>query len=343
MKAYELVSGAGAHALRVVERAPRELAAHEVRVKMGAAALNFRDLMIADGQYGITDTTPMVPLSDGAGEVVETGAAVTRVKVGDHVIIGFWPHWQEGEIAPDKLSASFGVQLDGTLADELIADQQALTIAPAGLSAAEAATIACAGVTAWNALFVRGALQPGATVLLLGTGGVSVWALQLAHAAGLRPIVISSSDEKLARARDLGAVGTVNYVKTPEWQAEILRLTGGRGVDLVLEVGGKGTISRSLQATRLGGTVIVMGGRAAGDGEGIEPATLIGGAKTVAGIMVGSRVMQENLVRFIEAKGIRPVIGHVFESGDAIAAYEQVKAGAFGKVVINLGGYVHTR
>jgi len=339
MKAFELAAGAGIHALRLIDRPTNVLGPHEVRVKMAAAALNFRDLMFANGHYGVPSGEVVVPLCDGAGEVIETGAAVSRVKTGDRVIFGFWPQWTDGDIGTEKVAGSFGAQFDGTLAEQVVADEQALTIAPAGMSAAEAASVACAGVTAWNALFVRGASKPGATVLLLGTGGVSIWALQLAHAAGLRPIVISSSDEKLQRASQLGAVGTVNYTTTPEWQHEVRRLTDGAGVDLVLEIGGNGTLPRSIEATRLGGTVVVIGARARGAASGVEPGALIRGAKTLAGIMVGSRSMQEDLVRFIDAVGIRPVIDRSFAFEDALSAYQYMQQGPFGKVVIDIGGY----
>jgi NADPH:quinone reductase-like Zn-dependent oxidoreductase len=337
MNAYELVAGKCIDSLRQVERPAKELGAHEVRVKLSAAAINFRDLMIADGNYGIPAGQVVVPLSDGAGEVVEMGSEVVRVKKGDHVIVGFWPRWLDGQIAPEKISAQFGAGPDGTLAEQLVTDENALTIAPAGLSFAEAATIACAGVTAWNALFVRGGLKPGASVLILGTGGVSIWALQLAQAAGLRSIITSSSDEKLARARALGASETINYVKTPEWQDEVKRLTNGRGVDLVIEVGGKGTMKRSIEATRLGGTIVVVGGRAAAEGAAVEPGVLIGGAKTLAGMMVGSRQMQEDLISFIETTGIRPVIDRSYAFADAPAAFRHAAKGAFGKVVIDVG------
>lgn len=338
MKAYELTSAAGIEGLRLVDRPRVSLSANAVRVKIGAVALNFRDQMFADGTYGVPAGEVVIPLSDGSGEVIEIGNAVTRVRVGDRVMPSFWPEWVDGDVTPDKVAGSFGAQFDGTLAEELIADEQALTVAPAGFSAAEAATLPCAGVTAWNALFVRGNLKPGATVLLLGTGGVSVWALQLAHAAGLRPIVTSSSDEKLARARQLGAVETINYAANPEWQDEVLRLTGARGVDLVVEVGGKDTMPRSVAATRLGGTIVVVGARAGGKGSGVEPGTLIGGIKALAGIMVGSRAMLEDLVRFVETTGIRPVIDRSFVFEDALSAYRHMQTGAFGKVVIDVAG-----
>ena len=340
MKAYELVPGKGFESLHLVDRASRALDAHEVRVKINAAAINFRDLMISGGDYGITEAKAVVPLSDGAGEVIEVGAAVSRFNIGDLVIPGFWPQWSEGQISPDKVSASFGSVTDGTLAEELVTDESALTLAPAGLSAEEAATISCAGVTAWNALFVKGNLKPGGSVLILGTGGVSIWALQLAHAAGIRTLVTSSSDTKLARARELGANETINYRQHTEWQNEVIRLTNGLGVDLVIEVGGEGTMKRSIEATRLGGTIVVVGGRAGGASTkdaAVDPRALIVGAKTLAGMMVGSRTMQEDLVRFIETAGIRPVIDHVYAFTEAAAAYRHVETGAFGKVVISIG------
>jgi len=340
MRAYELKSGDGINGLTRIDRASTVLGPHDIRISIEATALNRHDLMFADGQYGVAPDRAMIPLCDGAGKVVQTGAAVTRFKRGDHVIANFWPLWTDGEISPEKTSASFGAQIDDTLAEELVANEHALALAPRGLSSSEAAAIPCAGLTAWNALVVRGDLKPGATVLLLGTGGVSVWALQLAHAAGLRPIVTSSSDEKLARARELGAVETINYRNTPEWQDEVQRLTGGRGVDLVLEVGGKGTMPRSIAAARLGGTVIVIGGLSGpAEGGGAEPNALIGGAKALAGIMVGSRTMLEDLVRFIDTAGIRPVVDRRFAFDDAVAAYRYMQSdGHFGKVVIDIDG-----
>ena len=337
MKAFQLASGAGIDGLHLIDRPTQRVGATEVRVRIDAAALNFRDLMFADGGYGVPAGEVVVPLCDGVGEVLDTGEAVTRVKVGDHVMPGFWPRWTDGDIAPEKTSQSFGAQIDGTLAEELVADEQALTLAPTGLSSVEAAALPCAGLTAWNALFVRGALKPGATVLLLGTGGVSIWALQLAHAAGLRPIVTSSSDAKLDRARSLGAVETINYRSHPEWQDEVKRRTGGRGVDLVVEVGGKGTMPRSIEAVRMGGTVVVIGGVGGGDGAGVEPGALIRGAKHLAGIMVGSRTMLEDLVRFVETTGLKPIVDRRFAFDDAVAAYQHMRSGQHvGKVVIDV-------
>ncbi|ANH66937.1 NAD(P)-dependent alcohol dehydrogenase [Mitsuaria sp. 7] len=337
MNAYRLVAGAGIEGLRQVEVAQRALDALEVRVALSAAALNFRDLAIARGHYGGMGDQPVVPLSDGVGRVVEVGDAVTRFAVGDRVIASFWPAWIDGESSPAKTSASFGAQLDGTLARSMVAAESALVRAPDGLADAAAAAVACAGVTAWNALFVQGRLQPGASVLILGTGSVALWALQIGEAAGLRAIITSSSNDKLARAERLGAQGLVNYRETPEWQDEVLRLTGGEGVDLVLEVGGQDTLTRSLAAVRFGGRVVTIGGLSGWGEARLLPGALVGGNKTLAGIMVGSRRMTEDLVRFIDTTGLVPEVDGEFPFDEAPRAYERLASGdAFGKVVVAL-------
>lgn len=335
MKAYRLTPGAGLSGLERIDLPTPQPGPHEVVVRMHAAALNYRDLMFARGNYLNRGWEPLVPLGDGAGEVVATGAAVTRFRPGDRVIHSYFPGWIDGEPDPAKTAGSFGTHFHGTLAGAFVVPEQALVAMPAHLDFAEAATLSCAGTTAWNALFAAGGLQPGASVLLLGTGGVSILALQIAKAAGLRTVLTSSSDDKLARARALGADATINYRTTPDWQHEVLRLTGGRGVDLTLEVGGEGTFARSLAATRLGGTVALIGG-VSGFGETtIAPLALIGGAKRIAGILVGSRAMLEALARFVEVNRIRPVVDRVFAFDAAAEAYAHLEAGRhFGKVVV---------
>jgi NADPH:quinone reductase-like Zn-dependent oxidoreductase len=222
------------------------------------------------------------------------------------------------------------------LAEEVVLHEDALVTIPAHLTYIEAATLPCAGVTAWNSLFVEGGLRAGDSVLLLGTGGVSIWALQLAKAAGLRAIITSSSNKKLERARDLGAAATINYKTTSEWQKEVLQLTDGLGVDLVLEVGGQGTLTRSIASTRMGGTVAIIGGVSGFGGE-FNPLALIGGAKRLSGIFVGSRSMFEDLNRFLTVAEIHPVIDRVFPFQQAHDAYTYLKrAGHFGKVVIEV-------
>jgi NADPH:quinone reductase-like Zn-dependent oxidoreductase len=223
------------------------------------------------------------------------------------------------------------------LAEEVVMHEDALVAVPPHLDFTEAATLTCAGVTAWHALFVEGRVKPGNSVLLLGTGGVSIWALQLAKAAGLRTFITSSSDEKLKRARSLGADETINYRTVPEWHQEVLRFTGGRGVDLVVEVGGHGTLNRSVAATGTRGTVALVGG-VEGFAAELDIMPLLVGAIRLTGIVVGSRAMFEDLNRFVAAARIRPVIDRVFEFGHAREALAYLSSGGhFGKVVINVG------
>ncbi len=338
MKAYQLRAGDGIAGLQQVDIAPPTPNDHEVVVRIHADSLNYRDLMFARGDYVNVPEHPLVPVGDGAGEVIAVGAAVTRFKPGDRVANTYFPGWTDGVPTPRKLAYSYGAHLPGVLAEQFVAHEDALVAIPAHLNYVEAAALCCAGITAWNTLFVEGRLTPGATVLLLGTGGVSIWALQLAKAAGLRAIVTSSSDEKLARARALGADATINYLNVPEWQDEARRLTDGRGVDLVVEVGGEETLPRSLAAARMGGTVAVIGGVSGFGGAAISPIGLITGVHHLVGIFVGSRVMFEDLNRFVEVNQIHPVIDRVFPFAQANEAYEHLKAGRhFGKVVIEIG------
>lgn len=338
MKAYQLQAGAGTSALVQTELSSRPLGPREVRVRMRAAALNARDLAFARGAFYNPPSHPIVPLVDGCGDVVEIGTDATRFAVGERVITNYYPRWIDGAITPAKTAVSFGAQLDGTLAEELVTDQDGLVRAPASLDDKAAATLSCAGLTAWHALFGVATLRPGASVLLLGTGGVSIWALQLASAAGLFPIITSSQDAKLERAIALGARGTVNYRDTPEWEQAVIELTQGQGTDLVVEVGGEGTLSRSLQASRAGGTVVVVGRVTGGGGVSIEPGALIGGAKHLAGITTGSRTMLEDLVQFVDSAAITPAIDKVFGFSEAREAYDYVAHGQhFGKTVIDFG------
>ena len=337
MRAYQLKAGAGLAGLHLVERPRPVLGTKDIRVRIEAAALNYRDVSFAKGQFYNPPDYPIVPLVDGCGEVVEIGSGVTRFKLGDRVITNYYPRWIDGAISPAKTSVSFGAQIDGTLAEEITAGEDDFVVAPRNLGAAAAATLSCAGVTAWNALFVAGAAKPGSSVLLLGTGGVSLWALKLAKAAGLFTIITSSQDDKLERARAMGADATINYRTSPEWQEDVFRQTGGRGTDLVVEVGGEETLARSLKATAPGGTVVVIGRVSGSGGVSIEPGALIGGAKRLAGITVGSRAMLEELVRFVEVNRIEPIIDRSFPFDEAAGAYGYLQAGQhFGKVVIDI-------
>jgi NADPH:quinone reductase-like Zn-dependent oxidoreductase len=322
-------------ALREVEaRAP---AANEVAVRVRAVSLNRRDLMMVAGQYGRGGTQPnSVPLSDGAGEVVAVGAAVTRFKVGDRVAGIFFEDWIDGAPTAASLATARGGNSGGMLSEVIVTDAEGLVSIPAHLTYEEAATLPCAGVTAWVGLFKRGRLKAGDFVLLEGTGGVSVFGLQLAAAAGAKPIITSSSDAKLARARELGAFGTVNYRSNPEWQNEVRALTGGAGVDHVLEVGGQDTLPRALQALGFGGHIAIIGGLS-GFASDVPVGTLMGLNATASGIYVGSRADFEALNGFLSERKIRPVVDKVFELEEAPAAFAAMDSGDFfGKVVIRL-------
>ena len=335
MHAYQITPGAGIDSLEAIKLAKRELQAHEVRVKVRAVALNYRDLMVAQGSYPTSGEGAVVPGSDAAGEIIEVGAGVKGFRVGDRVATTFFPEWEDGKVTPDKTAVTLGAGGTGVLSEELVIGEDALVTVPAHLSYEEAATLTCAGVTAWNALFVQGALKAGDTVLLLGTGGVSIWALQLAKAAGVRTIITSSSDTKLERARALGADVLINYRKSPEWQEEVLRATDGNGVDLVLEVGGQDTLARSIASAGMGGKLAVIGGLGGGFESGIELLGLVIGGKSMSGIYVGSRKMQEDLSRLVSQRGIKPVVDRVFDIHQAREAYQHLASGKhFGKVVI---------
>ena len=337
MRAYRIKPGSGIEGLELFEAPAPDLGAHEVRVRIRAVSLNYRDLMVARGTYPVPGGRPVIPCSDGAGEVLATGSQVTRFKAGDRAAASFFPNWIDGEITPEKTAVSLGGAVEGMLSEEVVLPESALAAIPARLDFAEAATLPCAGVTAWNALFAAGSLKPGSTVLLLGTGGVSIMAQQLAMAAGMRIIVTSSDNEKLARARALGAGDVINHGTNPEWQEEVLRLTSGRGVDLVVEVGGEGTAQRSAASTRAGGTIAIIGG-VSGFGNALPPGSLIFGAKRALGIFVGSRAMLEDLTRFVDIAGIRPAVDRVFAFEEAHHAYAYLEAGKhFGKIVITVG------
>ncbi len=338
MKIWQFPQAAGIDSLVLAEADTPRPGRGQVLVRMRATSLNYRDQMIAAGS-GARGPAPanLIPLSDGAGEVVEIGADVTRVKPGDRVAALFMQTWLGGEIEPQHAASSMGGAINGVLSEFLVVDQDGLVHIPDHLSFEEAACLPCAGVTAWNALFALRPVGPGQSVLVLGTGGVSIFALQFARAAGARVIATSSSDAKLAKARALGATDTVNYRQHPEWQEEVLRLTNGRGVDHVVEVGGPGTLPRSVEAARAGGNISLIGvlTGAAGD---ISPVPMMRKGLVVRGIYVGSRQMFEAMNAAIALHAIRPEIDRVFPFAEAREAYHYMKSQAHvGKVVIRVG------
>lgn len=337
MQAYQIVPGKHLEGLSRIPVRTRKLGPHEVRIAIHAVSLNFRDLMVSHATYPVAGAQPPVPCSDGAGEVIAVGEQATRWRAGDRVMASFFPNWIDGEPSPVKTKGALGADIDGMLSQEVVLHEDALVRIPAHLSYNEAATLPCAAVTAWNALFMEGRLKPGSSVLLQGTGGVSIFALQLAKAAGLEAILTSSSDAKLERAKSLGADATINYRTTPEWQDKALELTAGRGVDLVVDVGGQDTVKRSAAAVRMGGTVCIIGGLS-GFGGTADSIALIVGAKRLAGIYVGSRAMLEDVSRFVTLSNLRPVIDRVFRFDQAREAYAHLESGNhFGKVVVEVG------
>jgi NADPH:quinone reductase-like Zn-dependent oxidoreductase len=329
-------SGDAPAVLRLVDAPVRQPGAHEVLVRVRAVSLNRRDVYVLHGQYPGPKPPILVPLSDGAGEVVATGTAVTRVRKGDRVAATFFQQWLDGRPQPDYLASALGGAIDGMLSQYVTLNENGVVKLPKYLSYEQGATLPCAGVTAWNALVTRGHTQPGDYVLLLGTGGVSTLGLQLAQALGAKPIITSSSDEKLARARQLGAVATVNYRTTPDWEKAVRAATGGGGVQQALEVGGKDTLPKTLASLGVGGHVALIGGLTSFGGD-IPSVALMGGNVTASGIYVGSRADFEALTAFLEKHPIEPVIDKVFAFDDAPAAYAYLDSGAlFGKVVIRL-------
>lgn len=336
MKYYCFPKAAGIDSLELRDGPTPQPARGQVLVRMHAASLNYRDLNIAKGSPARGPLpTNLIPLSDGAGEVVALGPDVTRVKVGDRVAGLFMQSWLGGEIEPYHVDSSRGGSIDGVLAEYVVFDEMGIIPIPDHLSFEEGATLPCAGVTAWNALYAGKPLRAGESVLVLGTGGVSIFALQFASAAGARVIATSSSDEKLGRARALGASDGVNYRQHPEWHLEVMRLTGGRGVDHVVEVGGAGTLQRSLEAVRVGGQVHLIGVlTGAGD---VNPTPVLRRNLLLRGIYVGSRQMFADMNRMVSLHGLRPVIDRVFPFEQARDAYRyQTSQAHVGKVVIRI-------
>jgi NADPH:quinone reductase-like Zn-dependent oxidoreductase len=327
-------SAASGYELRLVDAPVRAPGAHEAVVRVHAASLNRRDLFVLKGQYPVASSGNIVPLSDGAGEVVAVGAGVRRVRVGDRVVAAFFQAWISGPMTRAAFASALGGGVDGMLSTYVTLNEAGLAKIPAGLSYEEAATLPCAGVTAWNALVTRGATAPGQYVLLEGTGGVSVIALQLAAALGAKPIITSSSDAKLERARQLGAFGTVNYRSNPDWDKAVLSLTGGNGVQQVLEVGGKDTLPHALASLGQGGHLALIGGLSAFGGD-IPMMALLGKGASVSSIYVGSRADLEALLAFIARHRIRPVVDRSFAYEEAPAAYALMESEQFfGKIVI---------
>ena len=335
MKVVELRERGGLEGLVACERPDPSPGAGEIVVRIYAATLNYRDLVIARGSYG-DFSLPIVPLSDGAGEVVATGSGVTRFEAGDRVCPLYVMDWIAGPPSPEAVARRLGGPQDGVLAEYVCLPEHAAVRAPRHLSPVEAAALPIAGVTAWQALFVQGRTAPGDTVVVQGTGGVSTFALQLAASAGARVIVTSSSAEKAAGARALGADAVVDYRRTPEWHEEVLRLTGGRGADHVVDVVGGDNVARSVAATRIGGDVSLIGFLESTRGT-LDLPDAFRRMVTLHAISVGSRAAFEALVAACEVNELHPVIAAEFGFDAFREAYGCLAAaGHQGKVAIRI-------
>jgi NADPH:quinone reductase-like Zn-dependent oxidoreductase len=335
MNLFEL-QAFGLDHLKRAERLAPEPGADEVMIRVRAVSLNYRDLLVVQGKYNPHLKLPRVPLSDGAGEVVSVGAGVTAWKAGDRVVVPFFPAWLDGDISAAKAASALGGDVDGLLREFATVRADALLPVPPHLSFEQAATLPCAAVTAWNGLFVAGPLKPGQTLLLQGTGGVSLFGLQFGRMAGATIILISSSDAKLERARALGAHYTVNYRTEPEWGKRVLELTEGRGVDLTLEVGGAGTLSKTLRATGYAGRVSLIGVLSGIAGE-VQIGHILHKALTIRGIYVGSRAMFKAMNDAITRHKLEPVIDRVFSFDESPDAFRHLESAQhFGKIVIRI-------
>jgi len=336
MKAYE-VQEFGIEKLALVDRPDPEPAAGDVLVRFRAASINYRDLMVVQGTYNPRMKVPAVPFSDGAGEVEAVGGGVTKWRVGDRVMPIFAQRWFDGGSSEEKRRTSLGAgaQWDGVLREMGTFSEESVVRVPDHLSFDEAATLPCAALTAWHALAVSGDLRAGQSVLTLGTGGVSVFALQFANLFGARVISTSSNDEKIKKLKDLGAGDAINYREREDWEKDVLEMTGKLGVDHTVEVGGAGTLGRSIAATRIGGHVALIGALT-GAGS-FNPTTVFMKAIRLQGIFVGSKRMFEEMNKAIAVNKVKPVVDRVFEFAEAREALKYMESGShFGKIVVRV-------
>jgi NADPH:quinone reductase-like Zn-dependent oxidoreductase len=335
MKAWEL-NGFGLEHLKIAEKAVPKPAPNELLVRIGAVSLNYRDKLLYDGLHNPDLHFPMIPVADAAGEVVETGKDVTRFRPGDGIISHYATKWLDGAGHCDDSVHTLGNTIQGALAEYIVLDEQAAVAKPGYLSDEEASTLPVAALTAWYALVEKGQLKTGQTVLIQGTGGVSVFGLQLASALGAKAIVTSSSEEKLARAKSLGAIHGINYVRVPNWEKAVLDLTAQEGVDHVLEVVGGDNLGRSLAAVKVGGQIYVIG-VLRGIKSNIDLFTLFQKKAIFRGIGgVGPRRAFEEMNKALVKLKLRPVIDAVYPFTDAVSAFRRLELGAFGKIVIRI-------
>jgi NADPH:quinone reductase-like Zn-dependent oxidoreductase len=334
MKAYQIQTPDGIDGLKLIDLPEPKPGVGQILIRVRATSLNYRDTAVVSGRYP-GQTLPVIPLSDGAGDVVAIGENVTRVKVGDRVAGIFFQDWISGKLTREKIKSALGGAIDGMLAEYVVLDGEGVVVLPEHLSYEEGASLPCAAVTAWQALVTRGGLAAGETVLLLGTGGVSIFALQFAKILGAKIIITSSSDAKLERAKAMGAHETINYKTYPDWQEKVWKLTQKEGVDQIIEVGGAGTLEKSLRSVRVGGRVSLIG-VLGGAGE-VNHTQILMKSIDVQGIYVGSREMFEAMNQAIALHQIQPVIDRVFPFSEAPEAYRYLQSGShFGKVIVSI-------
>lgn len=334
MRAVQIVDQFRIESLRLNDVAEPKAGPGEAIVRVRAVSLNYRDLLVVKGLYSRKLPLPLTICSDCAGEVAEVGPGVQRVKAGDRVAGLFMPGWIEGPVDEGKARTALGAQMPGVLAEKVAFPESALVPVPEHLSFEQAATLPCAALTAWHALVEKGRVRSGETVLILGSGGVSIFALQFAKMAGARVIATSSSDAKIERLRELGTDETINYKTTPDWEEAVRKMSGG-GVDHVIEVGGAGTFNKSLRAVRMGGRVSLIGSLAAGGDVNLTMALMK--SVTVQGIFVGSREMFERMNRAIALHAMHPVVDQVFPMEQASEALLYMESGRhFGKICVSL-------
>jgi NADPH:quinone reductase-like Zn-dependent oxidoreductase len=331
---YQKIANGTGYRLAAIEAPVPKPKRGQVLVRMRAIALNRGEIENAAETRG--DRSGMIAASDGAGEVVALGPDANEFKIGQRVTSMYWRNWNAGPPKPENLKGALGSSMDGVFGEYVVVDQTALVLIPEGMSFVDASTLPTAALTAWSAVITEGRAGPGKIVLVQGTGGVSTFALQIAHAAGAKVIVTSSSDDKLKRARELGADFTINYQTTPKWGAKVLELTDKHGADVIVEVGGKGTIAQSAECLADLGTIAVIGGVTGYGGE-FPAVTLVAKTARAVGIAVGSRAELRNLEAFMQKHRIKPVIDHVYPLSQLETALTQLRTGRFmGKIVVTL-------
>jgi NADPH:quinone reductase-like Zn-dependent oxidoreductase len=339
MKIFEIGAQQGLSSLTASERPAPTPGPGEALLRVRAVCLNHRDLNIVSGTYGPRKPEQRVPVSDGIGEVIALGEGATGVAIGDRAICGHFCTWLDGAFTPSVFARDIGVTLDGWLAEQIVVPAAALVKIPDTLSDESAAPLGAAGLTAWNALVEVGRIKAGDLVLALGTGGVSIFALQLAKLHGARVAITSSSDEKLAQAKALGADILINYTKTPEWAPALMAATGGTGADIIVETGGLATLSQSIAAAAPNARIVLIGALAGPPAQVLPNfSTIIGKNLVLRGITAGNRKMLSDLVRAADSSGLAPVIGRTFAFDEAPEAYAALKSGAcVGKIMIRVG------